>query len=614
MRAVLAGVLAGVSCLCRAQGDAVVVTASRSEQLLRESIPHTTVITQREIRESQAVDLPTLLRREAGFEFTQNGGIGRTSGTFMRGTASAQSLVLVDGVRIGDLNNGIANLDQFMLDQIERVEIVRGNVGSLYGSGAMGGVIQIFTHRGRGEPRATVDLAAGEEGDRRVRLDYGGELKDTRFNLNASYFTTDGFSALRSGISPTADPDRDGYRNESFTGSLAHRLAAGHEAGLSYYTTDGKQHYDNAFALAQTDKQTAKVKLDTFSAWLHNQLAPIWLSKLNIARSKNSNHEFVDGVTSFDTLTTNQQLTWQNDLTPHPDHRVIAGLERIEQEIEGTIAYQRTDRDIDALFAGYRGKLAGRHHLQVNVRDERFSDFGDSRTHLVGYAFELTDRWRVFASGSTGFRAPTFNELFFPPIDLGGGFFLACNDPALKPERARSKDGGLQYASGTSLLKIVAFSTDIKDLITPGCPPVNINEATIDGLEMSFSGEWMGTSVKAALTLQDPVQHTATGQQQLVRRAKEFGSVSVAKAFGPWRLGAELLASGPKPDIVVTSFTGERVKLPGYGVVNAVARYAAGKDTNLGVRLDNVFDKDYELTHGYNVQRRKATLSVSHRF
>ena len=613
MRAVLAGVLAGFSCLCSAQGDAVVVTASRSEQLLRESIPHTTVITQREIRESQAVDLPSLLRREAGFEFTQNGGIGRTSGTFLRGTASAQSLVLVDGVRIGDLNNGIANLDQFMLDQIERVEIVRGNVGSLYGSGAIGGVIQIFTQRGRGAPRATVDLAAGEEGDRRVRLDYGGEHNDTRFNLNASYFTTDSFSALRPGISPTADPDRDGYRNQSFTGSLAQRLVPGHEAGVSYYVTDGKQNYDNAFALAQTDKQTADVKLDTFSAWLHNQLAAVWLSKLNLARSKNANHEFVDGVTSFQTRTTNHQLTWQNELVPHPDHRFLAGLERIEQEIEGTIAYQRSERDIDALFAGYRGRF-GAHHLQVNLRDERFSDFGDSRTHLLGYAFEVTERWRVLVSGSTGFRAPTFNELFFPPIDLGGGFFLACNDPGLKPERARSTDGGVQYASGTSLLKVVAFHTDIDDLIAPGCPPSNINEATIEGIEMSFSGEWLGTSVKAALTVQDPVQHTAMGEQQLVRRAKQFGSLSVARASGPWRVGAELLASGPKPDIVVTSFSGQRVELPGYGVVNAVARYAVGKDTSIGVRMDNVFDKDYQLTHGYNVQRRKATLAVSHRF
>jgi vitamin B12 transporter len=613
MRNCLAGLLAGWSLLSFAQEDVVVVTATRSEQLLRESIPHTTVITRREIRESQAVDLPALLRREAGIEFVQSGGIGRTSGTFIRGTASAQSLVLVDGVRVMDLNNGVANLDQFMLDEIERVEVVRGNVGSLYGSGAIGGVVQIFTRRGRGEPRFTADLAAGEEGDRRARFDYGGEHHDTRFNLTASTYRTDGFSALRPGVSPTADPDRDGYRNRALAGSLAQRFSPGHEAGASYYLTDGEQEYDDAFALSQTAKQTADVKLENWAAWLHNQFTPLWLSRLSLARASNSNHERVDGATSFQTRTRNHQLAWQNDLFPHPDHRLVVGLERIEQEVEGTIAYLRQGREVDAVFGGYRGRL-GRHHVQLNLRDENFSDFGDSHTHLLGYAFELSSRWRVFAAGSTGFRAPTFNELFFPPIDLGGGFLLVCNEPALRPERARSTDAGVQYASGTSLLKVVAFHTSFTDLIAPGCPPSNVNEATIDGVEASFTGEWMGTSLKAAFTVQDPVQHTPTGDQPLVRRAKQYGSVSASRAAGPWRFGAELLASGPKPDLVVTSFTGQRVDLPGYGVVNATARYAIGKDTSLRVRLDNAFDKDYSLTHGFNVQRRKATVSVSHRF
>src|SRR5687768_11178558 len=184
-------------CTAFAQEDAVIITASRSAQLLRESIPHTTVITAREIRESQAVDLPSLLRREAGFEFVQSGGIGRNSGTFLRGTATGQSLILVDGVRIADLNNGIASLDQVLLGEVERVEIVRGNVSSLYGSGAVGGVTQIFTRRGRGVPAATAEAAVGGEGDRRLLAGYAGESGATRFNLTASAFQTDGFSALR---------------------------------------------------------------------------------------------------------------------------------------------------------------------------------------------------------------------------------------------------------------------------------------------------------------------------------------------------------------------------------------------------------------------------------
>jgi vitamin B12 transporter len=613
MRFAIAGGLFLCSLHCIAQEDAVVITASRSAQLLRESIPHTTVLTEREIRESQAVDLPALLRREAGFEFVQNGGIGRTSGTFLRGTATGQSLVLVDGVRVADLNNGSAGLDQFMLDEIERVEIVRGNVSSLYGSGAIGGVIQVFTRRGRGAPAASVDASVGGEGDRRLRASYGGEVRDTRFSVTASGFETRGFSALRPEVSPTADPDRDGYRNQSLAASASHRLAAGHEAGFSYYSTFGRQEYDSAFALSPRDKQTANVRLGTWSAYVNNQLTGAWLSKLSLSEASNSNHDFTNGATNFRTQTRNRQITWQNDLVATPDHRFVAGLERAQQNLEGTIAYTREGRNTDAFFAGYNARF-GSHNLQLNTRDERYSDLGKVRTHFAGYAFDLSERWRLFASQGTGFRAPTFNELFFPPIDLGGGFLLACNDPNLRPERARSSDAGVQYAAAGHLVKVAAFHSRITDLINPGCPPQNINQATIDGVEASYSGEWRGTRLKAAFTVQDPVQHTATSHLPLVRRASRFGSVSAARTFGPLQAGAEWLVSGPRPDFLVTSFTGERTELAGYGVVNATARYLFRKETSIGMRVDNVFDKDYSLTHGFNVQRRKATLSLAHQF
>jgi vitamin B12 transporter len=381
MRRSIAGILAGFAVSSSlAQDDAVVVTASRSAQLLREAIPHTTVLTAREIRESQAVDLPTLLRREAGFEFVQNGGIGRTSSAFLRGTATAQSLVLVDGMRMSDLNFGSTSLDQFMLEEIERVEIVRGAVSSLYGSGAIGGVIQIFTRRGRGAPAASFDAGVGEEGDRRLRFGYGGEVRDTRFSLSASGFQTDGFSALRPEVAPQADPDRDGYRNRSLAASISQRFAPGHEAGFTYYATSGRQEYDNAFALSPSDEQKADVRLSSWGAHLANQLTRLWHSKLAFNQASNSNHERVNGDTSFRTKTENRQLTWQNELVMNADHRFLAGVERLEQGIEGSIAYTRTRREVSALFAGYVARF-GAHNLQLSTRGERYSDFGDARTY-----------------------------------------------------------------------------------------------------------------------------------------------------------------------------------------------------------------------------------------
>jgi vitamin B12 transporter len=612
--------LSGVLCLSLgtsfAQDDAVVITASRSEQLLRESIPHTTVISRRHIRESQAVDLPALLRREAGVEFVQSGGIGRNSGTFLRGTATAQSLILIDGVRVADLGLGIASLDQIMLEEVERVEVVRGNVSSLYGSGAVGGVIQIFTRRGSGAPALTAAAAVGGEGDRRLGLGYGGEAGGTRFNVTVSGFQTEGFSVLRAETSPTVDPDRDGYRNGSFAASLSRRLAAGHEAGFSYYSTRGRQEYDSAIAFSPDDKQTADVRLGSLSAFLNSELTDAWLSKLRLSQATNANHDFLNGATSEigSTKTRNRQFSWDNTVTLAPDHRLTGGVERIEQHIEATTVYLRDDRDIDALFAGYLGRI-GLHSFQANARRERYSDFGDADSYLLGYALEVAPRWRLLASRGTGFRAPTFNDLFFAPIPIppmfGGGFFV-CNNELLRPEKARTGELGAQYASGTNLLKIVAFHTRVTDFIQPGCPPVNLKTATIDGLEASFSGDWLGTRINAAFTVQDPVQHTPTADLRLLRRAKRFGSFSASRALGHWRVGAEWLFSDERPDIIATSFSGARTELAGYGVVNATASYAAGTNTTIGVRLDNAFDKDYSLTHGFNTQGRKLTVSLSH--
>lgn len=582
--------------------DAIVVTASRSEQRVREAIPHTTVLTARDIRDSGAVDLPTLLRREAGFEFSQNGGIGTTSSTFLRGAATNQVLVLVDGVRISSLTTGATQIDQLMLDHVERVEIVRGNVSSLYGSGAIGGVIQVFTRQGRGAPRASVDVGIGGEGTRRLRADYSGEIGSTRFSLNVSRFDTDGFSSLRSTSSPTANPDRDGYRNESISGGLSHRFAAGHEAGIRFLSSRGKVEFDNAFAARITDLHEGRTQVESVVAYTSNLLASRWLSRLAFSGGKDRFDNVTNGVTTSRTRTRNSQLTWQNDVVLAPDHTLMLGLEALRQGVASTTAYVRSGRDVDALLLGYRGR-AGRHAVQLNLRSERYSDFGRANTHFAGYGYDLGERWRIVASGSRAFRAPTFNELFFP------GF----GNADLRPERSRSVEAGLQYAAGPHLARAVAFRSRITDLINP-FPVVNVNRAEIDGMEFSYQGSVAGFDLRASLTLHDPVQIAAGVESQLIRRANSFGSLSVGRSFGPWRLGGEILASEKRFDNHITAFPARRERLAGYEVVNLTAAYRLGAATSIQVRLDNVFDADYELTHGFNTQGRKLTAALRHAF
>jgi vitamin B12 transporter len=605
VRACAALLLAQAS-VCAAQpladDEAVVVTATRTDLRMREAIPHTTVLTAREIRTSAAPDLLSLLRREAGFEFAQNGGIGTVAGTFLRAAATNQVLVLVDGVRVSSLTTGQTQVEQLMLDQVERVEIVRGNVSGLYGSGAIGGVIQVFTRRGRGAPRASVDVGIGAEDSARLRADFSGETGSTRFSVNASALRTGGFSAIRPAIGPTVNPDRDGYRNRSLSASLEHRFAPGHEAGVRFFSSEGRVEFDNPFALSANDVHRGETAVGSVLFYAHNRLAAPWLSKLSLSEGRDRFDNFTNAVAVSRTRTRNAQLAWQNDFVLADDHTLSLGFEHLEQRVSSTTAYGRTAREVDALFAGYQGRW-GAHALQLALRSEDYSDFGRARTHFAGYGYDLSREWRLVASASRAFRAPTFNELFFP------GF----GNPNLRPERSRAVEAGVQYASGAQLVRAVAFRTRIADLIG-GFPIGNINQAELEGVEVSWRGALAGFDVRASLTVQDPVERAGGVERPLVRRAKNYGSFAVSREFGPWRLGGELLASGARPDNHITAFPAQRVVLRRYEVVNLVAAYRVGAQTELLARLDNAMDRRYELAHGYDTQRRKASLLLKHAF
>jgi len=580
--------------------DAVVVTASRTQQRMRDAIPHTTVLTRSDIRQSQAVDLPTLLRREAGFEFTQTGGIGATSSTFLRGVATNQVLVLVDGVRVSSLSAGTTQIDQLMLDQIERVEIVRGNVSSLYGSGAIGGVIQVFTRRGEGRPQASVEAGIGGDHTRRLRAGISGELGDTRFSLNVSDFATRGFSAQDPSTSRTVNPDRDGYHNLSVSGSLSQRFGKDHEAGARFLSTRGDVQYDNAFAAAVTDRHNADANLNSFTLYSNNRLAARWFSRLSYSEGEDAYDGHTNGANTSRVRSGNRQLGWQNDIQVADEQMLSLGLEQQRQTIRSTTAYTRPGRRVAAVYAGYNGRY-GRHALQVSARNEDFSDFGGAQTWFAGYGFDLSESVRLTVSSGTGFRAPTFNEMFFP------GF----GNASLRPERSRSLEAGVQYAAGPQLLRVAAFQMRVSDLINP-FPVFNINNATIDGVEASFRGTLAGADVRASLTVQEPIQHTAAAHQQLIRRSKIFGSASIAKNVGDWRLGAELQASDRRYDNHV--ITSARVVLASYQVLNLTARYQLSRRSFLAARLDNALDRNYVLTHSYNTQGRKLSVSFSHDF
>jgi vitamin B12 transporter len=273
-------------------------------------------------------------------------------------------------------------------------------------------------------------------------------------------------------------------------------------------------------------------------------------------------------------------------------HKVTAGLEHIRQNLQSDTAYNQSARTQDSARLGYTGDV-GPHQIQLNLRQDRYSDFGSASTWLAGYGFRLTDAWRLSATASTGFNAPNFNDLYFP---FGG-------NAALRPERLKSAELGVQYAAGGHELRATLFNNRFKDLIGNDASfnRINIGEARNRGVELAYTGRIGDTAVRADLTSQKPVDlatHTV-----LARRARTLAHLALAHDAGPWQFGGAVRYSGARPDAGKT--------LASYAVLDLTASYAVSREVKLFGRVDNVTDRDYETVFGYRQAGRGAFVGVS---
>lgn len=594
--------------------DEVVVTASRVAQPMNQAISSTAVITRQDIHTSQAVDVSTLLRDLAGVEISQNGGIGKLSSLFLRGTNSTHTLVLLDGVRVSSATSGTTAIDQIMLDQIERIEVVRGNVSSLYGSEAIGGVVQIFTRRGNGKPAFAASGSIGTHNAHRLAAGFGGEVDSTTFNVQVSRFKTDGVSAIKSSIVPGVNPDSDGYRNTSLSTTVRHVFNTDHNLSASVFDSRGDSQNDNPYWPATlTDAHTSKSDLRKFALVSENRLGEKWQSRLQLAQGVDDSQNFLNGAPDL-TLgalfkTTSDQITWQNTLQLSEHQALSLGWENLAQRVASSTVFARNNRTANSLFAGYVGNY-GAHQAQLNLRQDRYDDFGAARTGLLGYGYAINEAWRATASLSTAFKAPTLNDLFYPFTNFGFGWTYQGN-PNLMPEHSRNKELGLHYEKDGQRLDAAYFDNRIRDLIVGNGlmagTVINLDEARCDGFEASYNGQFDNITVKAAATLQNP-RNTKTGQV-LVRRANSYGNFAITRKTGVWQVGGEVQYSGTREDYDIN--TSARTTLASYHIINLAASYSISKQVNLSLRADNLFNQDYMLAHGFNTMGRTLFIGAN---
>lgn len=567
----------------------VVVTATRTPQALSDTLSDMRVIDSETLRQAGTATLVEVLRAHGGVEISSNGGPGQTAGVFLRGTNSNHVLVLLDGVRINSATAGTTALESLPIAQIERIEVLRGPASSLYGADAIGGVIQIFTHR---RDRTELRTGVGRWRTREASAGVGRSFGATRLDVQAGYRKTRSFSATNAASGFLFDPDRDGNRNANLSATLSHDWASEQRLTLRAFGADDDTEFDGSPGARDVNRRD----LSSFSLESRNRLTATWSSLARVARGTDDTR--IEGSFPSRFRTHHDQASWQNDVTALGG-RVVVGAELRRERVASDTAFTQTQRHVRSLFGGYAAEV-GAHGVQLSLRNDDDSDFGSHRSGNIAYGWRFAPAWRLSAGAGSAFKAPTFSDLYFPFTDFGGGFTFSGN-PDLDPERSRSVEAALRFEQAGWRAGATLFRNRIRDLIaSTGLTLENVNRARIRGatLDASYAGEaWRAA---AEWTHQSAIDR-ASGQQ-LLRRARDHASASLTWTPGAWHAGAELVLAGHRPDFDFNTFS--RARLGGYGLLNLHGGWRLTRELTLAARLDNATDRQYEQVRGFNTTRR----------
>ena len=574
-----------------ADEGAVIVTATRAPTRVNEIIADVTVIDRAAIEQAGSTTLPELLARQPGIHIADTGGPGKSAGIFMRGTNSGHTLLLVDGIPLGSATLGQPALHNLPLSQIDRIEILRGPASSLYGSDAIGGVIQVFTKRGEGPARVSAYAGAGSNGTREAQAGVSGASGAWSYNFSATHFTTDGFNIAADPVRfntvnfSVPNPDDDGYRNTTYTGRIVYTLAKGHEVGANLLESKSRNHFDRGGARVDAYSND---KTQAHGLYLKNRITDGWTSTLRWGATQDWSESFAPTRDLF--ATTQTQLSWQNDLRL-PVGQLMLAAENTEQAVDSTTLYTVDTRSVRSLIVGYQGHV-GAHSWQTSLRRDDNSQFGAHTTGSLGYAYRFAPEWQASIATGTAFKAPSFNQLYFP----------AFGNANLKPEEARNREVAIRWERGGQNASLTLFDNRIENLIA-GFPVANVNKARITGSSLAYGAVYGAWSANAGLDLMKPVDET-TGNR-LQRRPSELLKLVTTYAPGACKAGTEITAVGRRFDT-----TTETRPMHGYVIANLFAGYRLDNDWSLEGRINNLFDRNYENAWAYAVPGRELFVGL----
>jgi vitamin B12 transporter len=595
----------------------LVITSGRIAEPLNQATAAATVFTRADIERLQPSSITDLLTRVPGVQLVQNGGRGSNTSLFIRGSSNTQSLILVDGQRVGSASDGGASLQYLSLDQIERIEVVRGSRSALYGSDAIGGVVQIFTRRGDSGLHPSLAVSAGSNQSFKRSLGLSGGDEQTRFSLNGSLDETAGID--RTGPSYDSDQDHDAYRNKALSFNLSHQFSDQVEAGMSVLDQRGRNEYDNPFGrfdmstyLSYPQQPYTDFTLSSASTFIDAQLNDVWNSRLEVGHSESrqkNEDKLSDEVGVFNTY--RDAANWLNTLQLTEQNSLLLGVDWYEDELHSSTEYDQQTRWNQAALVQHRFQ-GDWFSTELGLRHDKNEQFGSENTWNGALTVPVGDALSVIASYSEGFRAPAFNELYWP--DDGQGYI---GNPDLSPEHSKNYELQVRGEHLDTRWSLAAYRNEVRDLIsttlydpaTYTYRTVNLNKARLQGIELSLEREVFGWQASAGANWLD-ARDRETGHT-LPRRAKRTLNLDIDRTFGKLGLGANWQAVSSSYNDV-----GNTQELAGYGLLGVRSSWQASSELKLEFKVDNLLDKDYSRAlyshdgenYGYREEGRAATI------
>ncbi len=587
------------------------MTASRVATPVTDVLADVSIIDRATLELAGQSSIRDLLAQQAGVQMVSSGSYRSNTAIFLRGAVTSQTLVMVDGVRVGSATSGGAAMENLPLDRIERIEILRGAASALYGPDAVGGVIQIFTRAPSQALELGASVGVGTDGQQQASAHVSGTSGAIGYSLGVSREKANGITAVANPASGSYNPDDDGFDASSADFRLSAPINREHALRLSLLRSDTNYRLDstpfpNPLALNRlTTDARGKTGLVHATLQWAAQWLPQWQTTLTAGSSNEQSlgdyFRFSDGAAGGSTQfnTNRRQATWQNDITLDKDVLSVV-LESRNETVDSNTAYTVTSRDVRSLLASYAFNRAAWNALVVARNDDN-SQFGDFSNWSLSGGYRVTEALRAVASVGTSFQAPSFNQLYYP------GF----GNAALQPQRNRATELGMKYHTGSVALGAVAYNNDIQGFIVP-TTNVQSSLAVLRGITLTADVQSGDTSYSLSYDHADPRSYSsfaASNDLRLVRVARNLLNARIRQRLGDVSMFGELRLSGDREDNNL-SFSG-RDLLPGYTLLNVGANWRLKKNVSLLARINNLTDAQYQLANGFSTPGRNLFVSMN---